>query len=814
MVSDNLDRLERQVALDKEELNALINQIRDGSYNGSFQNDQVINNRIRNIQDNLYYLEAQLAIARREYESRNPVSNPVPNSVPNPFANNPTEQPIQNPAQPAVANPFANNPTEPSAAPSPATVFSSGPKPAMTINTPTNVYQYNPDSSKELSIFEQQNGAVRSEYGEPKKSSFTEEIFGKNVMAVAASGLIFISLILFAIVFVPALGTAAKVFMMFAISFAFLIAGVFKLERSGRNERSGFFEALSGCGMGAVFISLFVSNLHFKVLNDLMLYIFLLIWAVAALYLSKRYESGMYSVIGQIGITISILFGCLLICSGDNFENFNSKYIILLIYFFIGSFAYLYFDIKAGRGYILCNIFHIVNLIILISALYSMIVKNNELRLRDFAVPAFLRMSDTAAYISLLLLAADVILMLVLCFMGWDKEETLTRKHSFGAVYTIILLIVVRSFVFHTSLLYGDYSECMKTGVLYSIIAGVLMIILEYRLKDSRAEWMKLPYWVWTLLLGYILCFGLEKIPGDFEIFGIVPAVAAFIIYGYIADNEVYRVMGYISYVVYLFMHFEEDYILDTTFALVIIFAAFYIMYSKRSYDMAKKTGLYLLLLLGIITKYSQILDNIHLRGVMSYDGERAFVLFTVLAAVNTAATVTPFRKDWLTREEEPFFKDFLLCVNGILILGGMVLLYKIDTAGIWMITVMILAAICCINVNRSDFFFHDYKYVYSGVKFTVLMYVILDSASAPQAAISIACFVVAIVCITVGFYKKYSNLRMYGLVLSMICVVKLVMIDIAYNNTLGHAISFFISGILCFVISAIYNYVGKRMND
>ena len=66
MVTDNLDRLERQVALDKEELNALIKKIREDAGSGGLQSDPVIKNRIRNIQDNLYYLEAQLDIARRE----------------------------------------------------------------------------------------------------------------------------------------------------------------------------------------------------------------------------------------------------------------------------------------------------------------------------------------------------------------------------------------------------------------------------------------------------------------------------------------------------------------------------------------------------------------------------------------------------------------------------------------------------------------------------------------------------------------------------------------------------------------------------
>ena len=38
-------------------------------------------------------------------------------------------------------------------------------------------------------------------------------------------------------------------------------------------------------------------------------------------------------------------------------------------------------------------------------------------------------------------------------------------------------------------------------------------------------------------------------------------------------------------------------------------------------------------------------------------------------------------------------------------------------------------------------------------------------------------------------------------------------MIDITYDNTAGHALSFFISGVLCFVISALYNIADKKLN-
>ena len=56
----------------------------------------------------------------------------------------------------------------------------------------------------------------------------------------------------------------------------------------------------------------------------------------------------------------------------------------------------------------------------------------------------------------------------------------------------------------------------------------------------------------------------------------------------------------------------------------------------------------------------------------------------------------------------------------------------------------------------------------------------------------------------------KGKQLRIFGLVLSMVCVAKFIMVDITYDNNIGHAISFLISGIICFAISAIYNHFEK----
>lgn len=91
-------------------------------------------------------------------------------------------------------------------------------------------------------------------------------------------------------------------------------------------------------------------------------------------------------------------------------------------------------------------------------------------------------------------------------------------------------------------------------------------------------------------------------------------------------------------------------------------------------------------------------------------------------------------------------------------------------------------------------------------------MAVILDSFHTVNYIVSVACLLLAIVNIAAGFWGSYKSLRIFGLVLSMVSIFKLIMVDINHTNTLGNALSFFASGVLCFVINLIYNLIDKKM--
>jgi hypothetical protein len=101
---------------------------------------------------------------------------------------------------------------------------------------------------------------------------------------------------------------------------------------------------------------------------------------------------------------------------------------------------------------------------------------------------------------------------------------------------------------------------------------------------------------------------------------------------------------------------------------------------------------------------------------------------------------------------------------------------------------------------------------IYVGIKFTILLIVVMKSFDTASFIVSIGCFVLAIVSIVLGFAFRYKSLRIYGLVLSMLSVLKLLLVDMAYGSMVERAVGFFVSGMLCFAISLIYNTIDKRI--
>jgi hypothetical protein len=77
---------------------------------------------------------------------------------------------------------------------------------------------------------------------------------------------------------------------------------------------------------------------------------------------------------------------------------------------------------------------------------------------------------------------------------------------------------------------------------------------------------------------------------------------------------------------------------------------------------------------------------------------------------------------------------------------------------------------------------------------------------------LSLASMVSALICVIAGFISRTKALRLYGLVLTLLCAIKLITYDVRDLETLLRIVSLIGGGIICFAISALYSYLEKRL--
>jgi hypothetical protein len=80
--------------------------------------------------------------------------------------------------------------------------------------------------------------------------------------------------------------------------------------------------------------------------------------------------------------------------------------------------------------------------------------------------------------------------------------------------------------------------------------------------------------------------------------------------------------------------------------------------------------------------------------------------------------------------------------------------------------------------------------------------------------SLSLSCMFIALVIIALGFWSRTKPLRLYGLIVTMLCVLKVAIFDVWNADTLMRVIALIGGGLICFAIAALYSFSEKRLGD
>ncbi len=612
----------------------------------------------------------------------------------------------------------------------------------------------------------EQETEAQPDFDMPYARKDLEKTIGKSLMGIFASVLIFISLILFATLLLPYFNDTAKMITTYLLSFAFLGVGLFKLKKDKDNK---FYIALTGCGVGAVYISLLLSNMYFKAFGDITLYLLICIWAIGVCFLSKL-KNKIFQVIGQLGIDIAMIFGCILCIE----NNDAAKFMALIIFYMISSgvFYFVHYDREFSNN-LIHHVFNAVNFVILFAGCEEILGKG-------------------------IYVATIMILLFIAFHVGMVMYGRIEKS---GVAFGIILSIYVLMLIQVLGLVTGD-NDFVFAIITYLICMGLMIAVERKKAKESHGKNIAIAAMVIFAGCG----LGVDPVLSEH---GVVPLmILPWLFLGFYRNNVVWKYSSMILFFNYAF----KDYINETErlfLGLLVAVSAFWLIYkNKNQYSVRFKNVVHIVTFIflsySMVGAVLELARNSELPEVVS---------FVVAALFNIVMMKSCFGRDPITGEQE---KGTVYNIINMLVMIGGIIRINYGYEGILHLVIIIttLLAFMVNAKNLLDRYDNRFSGIYVGLKFTILMIVILESFHSVNYVISIACFVLAILSIIIGFMGQYRSLRVFGLILSMVSIFKLIMVDINYTNTLGNALSFFVSGILCFVISLIYNLIDKKMQN
>ena len=719
--------LENELLNTRKKLNDLIYEYQNKEQNT--QNDAIY-------QDKLHYLEVELQYVGNQLQLlKNAATIPAEAVT------------VQNVQMPVMQNPIMQNPVT------------------------QNPVMHNPVANQQPQKTQKANSRTTLDY---------EKLFGKNLMGIFASVLIFISLIIFATLILPHLTNTMKMIAMYLASAAVLTAGLL-LHR--RNRENLFYIAIIGCGAGSLYLSLLLTNLYFKVIGDLVLYLLILVWAVFVRYLTKI-KNLVFNIIGQAGILIASILGTMMCV----FDHDPQKYLVLTIFYFISAVVFSNIGKKAAYEENLCThicktlnvIVYTIGLTSLSHSLYSRIYTHSW---------------DADPYAPLLLTVNASLLIgyLLIEFFFSYREETKTGI-AFQAISMINATLLVLLF---------DAPGLLESKWTFGVFMYLVAIAALVYAEAKRAE-VTIFSQTWCLIMLCIAClfnpFMKEHL---FAYLTVIPAMLV----GYRKKDSVYLLAGIIYLAILPFSSWPYN---NTGIENLIMIIALYVvfLYICRRIDQTWfKIAGYILLCFTTL----EFVDEVSFKMIRDMPGleyastKSKLLTFFVLAVIHLVLTKLEY-----FGKEKPV-QIMMLGINAVLMFAGCLFMDSLDEM-LWKLPVILITMLLFIINSKNLLPKHKYAGYYIAFKYTVLMLCILGSYDVVDYATSICLLVFAIISIVAGFYKDMISFRMYGLILSMISIVKLIMIDIKYDSTVENAVSFFVSGVLCFVISFIYNRIDGKL--
>lgn len=623
-----------------------------------------------------------------------------------------------------------------------------------------------------------------------------ETTIGKNVIGILASILFFIAFIVFGTFIYQNLGDMGKSIVLFVGSF--LITGIGLLLQ--KKLKNSFSLSVIGCGMGCFYITLIINTVYFEFLSELGLYSLLLVWLLGMSLLSKKYESLLLCIIGQCGLYVSILFGV----ANKTMSDF--LWFSFFVFFLVADILYLRICSveKQQKIHTLSTMGTIVSCMFIASRNYRLFLSYME-----------------EEHTNIVFIAIYFIIMIALSAYSLYHFHKTAKE---GMEQTKSLPTFLASIYFFC--IYGIYGKTigmihlgLGTTTQFTNILNLLFgigAILCLEIWVEKYSERKLTNFISILNIPYLLllvvnCFFYF----DLDHYSLLLLlIAPLLFYGFYKGKKLYQYLGLII----LFMHIctaSYSNLLHFFLTIITFFFAFWLQKKYlNSYSGVTKAVLYILFLIYCLRPADDLNSFLRSENVITLSIGMIYVL--LLTPLQILALKSDFVKNYKELSKmEKHMEFFVRAQNILLLLIGVTCLYDSLPDWAYLLLVVATSLLCFIGV-RQFMERHPQKLwagFWVGIKITLYLSTVFYSTPISNRILfSILLLCIAIVAILSGFKFNYKSLRIYGLFLTMMSVVKLILFDVDYSSTLGTVTALMICGVLCFVINFIYNMLSKHI--
>lgn len=578
-----------------------------------------------------------------------------------------------------------------------------------------------------------------------------EKTLGKGIMGIIASVLIFISIIIFGSLLLPYLTDVVMTVMMFLFSFLLFGAGYLLLRKNPGNK---FNISLCACGATAICVSLFVTRLYFALINDLAFLLFIALWLALMACVCRKYQNLIFRIIGEIGVFLTVCLGTVRFVRTDMADG--EWFMFCMLLFVYGCSTLLLDRIIRCGSYEKNAFFHSIRTVVLLLALI-VFVGNTEAAIGTYAGFA----------------------VSTVCFAA-ELYRSFREELQDGCLFYCLMSV---DFLAYCTILCGVFR--LESFWPYYVAAVLLAVAFEMRqTKNSTVGNVIACLLFWWSGWAWLHA-------GAFYAAAVVLPLFA---YGYVRKN---RIPLYIGLFGILGVIGADITVPGFVLLWAVPFVCFVVLARAAKDQVFTAIGYPLYMLCGAGTLSAL------LHGLGFEWEEKAILVFLAFAVVHMLLIrLRAFAEDGTGFEivAAVMTISLMLCAS-----------WAVYQEYLNVCSMVVLAALCTMNtvnlLRRSEHFGY-----YIGLKYTVCMILLVDAHFDLSMLISVLMLLFAAGSIAFGFYKSYRSFRIYGLILSMVSVFKLVLFDVSNKSTVYNAVGFLVCGLICFGISFLYNKIENRV--